>query len=160
MAPDASQSLTESIGTLKETRVKAEHWAGVLKGLQPTLSRSEAQQGVKYYVEGKAAIDGWLEQMVAELETGGSTTPSPGQQQALEQAALKAKTFMEYVAALGQDQQRGDWLSLIPSALTAVIEAGVTLWREFRAIGREQRQSLIARLEALRWPTFESIDAR
>ena len=160
MAPDASQPLLESIGALKECRVKAEHWAGVLKGLQPTLSKSEARQGVTYYVEGKAAIDSWLEQMIAELETGRDLAPSPRQQQALEQAALKAKTFIDYVAALGEDQQRGDWLSFIPSALAAVVEAGLMMWREFRSISREQRQALITRLDALRWPAFESIEAR
>jgi hypothetical protein len=160
MAPEAPRPLLESIGTLKEYRVKAEHWAGVLKGLEPTLSKSEARQGVTNYVEGKAAIDGWLEQMIAELEAGGGTTPSPRQQQALEQAALKAKTFMDYVAALGQDQKRGDWLGVVPAAIAAVVEAGVTLWREFRSVSREQRQALITRLEALRWPAFESIEAK
>ena len=37
---------------------------------------------------------------------------------------------MEYVAALGDDQKRGDWLSVIPSALAALVEAGITVWRK------------------------------
>ena len=157
---ETSEALVASIGTLREYRVKAEHWAGVLKGLQPTLSKSEARQGVAYYVEGKAAVDGWLEQMMAEVEAGRGTTPSPAQEQALQQAAVKAKTFVEYVAALGEDQQRGDWLSVIPGAVAAVVEAGLAIWREFRTMSRDQRQALVARLETLRWPAFESIEAR
>ena len=159
MVPD-SQPLLESLGTLREYRVKAEHWAGVLKGLQPGLSKSESRQGVTYYVEAKAAVDGWLEQILAELEAGRDATPSPRQQQALEQAALKATTFMDYVAALGDDQKRGDWLSVIPSALAALVEAGITVWREFRSMSKDQRQALIARLETLRWPAFDGIAAQ
>ena len=158
--PPESPLLSVSLGTLREYRVKAEHWAGVLKGLQPTLSKSEARQGVTYYVEGQAAVDGWLEQMLAELEAGGDGTPSARQQQALEQAALKAKTFMDYVAALGEDGKRGDWLSFIPSALAALVEAGLTVWREFRSMSKDQRQALMARLETLRGPPFDSIAAR
>jgi hypothetical protein len=158
--PPESQPLSDSIGTLKEYRVKAEHWAGVLKGLQPTLSKSEARQGLTYYVEGKAAVDGWIEQMLAELEAGGDGTPSPRQEQTLEHAALRAKTFMDYVAALGEDGKRGDWLSIIPSTLAALVEAGLTIWREFRSMSKDQRQALVARLETLRWPPFDSIAAR
>jgi hypothetical protein len=156
-----SEDLPESIGILMEHRVKAEHWAAVLKGMRDELSRSEYLQGETYYVEGKAAVDNWLERLLAELEQGGGTELSEGQRRALEQTGVKAHVFMEYVVALDEeDRERGDWAALIPGAITGLVDAGTKLWHEFRSAGRERREALVRRLEGVRWPSFDDIRAK
>jgi hypothetical protein len=158
------ETVSASIGVLREQREKAQYAAALLKRMQQQgkLSEIKYTQGVSYYVKAKGAVDGWLDRLLSELETGGGRELSTDHQHALEHAGVTCLAFLNYVAALGEDQSRGvldELAKIFPDAVKALVDAGIKLWGEVRPTPREAREALIKRIEALRWLSFDQISA-
>jgi hypothetical protein len=150
--------LPESIRILEEQRTAAEHWASVLRGLSGKISESSFNFCRSLYVDGEAAANGWIKKTQTELKLGNDINQENYCSQ-LNEVAVKAQTFMENVAALAvKDQTRG-WEQIIPSTITAIVDAGLKLFREFRPTNREKRESLIEMLDGLMWKPFSDIKA-
>jgi len=157
------ESLSESMGLLREYRTRAEHYGGVLKGMESKVSRSVYRHGENLYVDGKAAVDRWLKVFIIDLRQTDRAEISSAQKQALTDAATKADAFIEYVnALLNEDQKRGwgELAKVIPDTFTALLDGGMKIWREFRGISAEKRDAMIADLEDLRWRDFGVIKPR
>jgi hypothetical protein len=142
----------------------AEHHAAILKGMyrDGAVSQSVYQHGETLYVAAKAAIDGWLEIVIVDLELEGEVEVSATQRNKLEEAAINADTFVQFVAALTEDPQRSVWgeaIKAIPDTFTALVDGGLDIWREIRSQGAAKRAALVKRLEDLRWKVFAEIPA-
>jgi hypothetical protein len=158
------ETVTSGIGLLREQREQAQYAAALLKSMKQRdeLSEGEYRQGVLCYVGAKAAVDGWLDRLLSELETGGGRELSGSHMQALQDAGAKFHTFMDYVSGLGEDRPQGpldELAKILPDAIKALVDAGIKLWGEIRPTGKEGREALIRRVESLRWLSFENIPA-
>jgi hypothetical protein len=159
-----TETVTSSIGLLREQREQAQYAAALLKSMRQRseLSEGEYRQGVLCYVGAKAAVDGWLDRLLSELETGGGRELSDSHMQTLQDAGVKVHAFMDYVSGLGEDRSQGalDALAkVLPDTIKALVDAGIKLWGEIRPTGKDRREALIRRIEALRWLSFENVPA-
>jgi len=158
-------SFAEAIGTLgtfRGERSYAEDGAATLKALAPGEI-----EGRQLYAQAKAAFDGLIEQLLADLAQNRDPKLSPVFNERLEAAVNKRVAFSQHVdgavkAMLPEGAKPGLLAALakVPAALVKeLFDGGVSIWREWRGAGKDRRDQIATRLEALRWKPFADIAA-
>jgi hypothetical protein len=156
------QTLAEAVGTFGQERTFAEDGAATLKALAP-----QDFEGRQLYAQAKAAFDGLIEQLLADLAQNRDPNLSPVFRERLEAAVNKRVAFSQHVdqavkAGLPKGAKPGLLAALaqIPAALVKELFAGgISIWREWRSAGKDRRDQITTRLEALRWRQFADIEA-
>lgn len=150
----------EAVGTLGQERSYAEFGAATLKGLAPADF-----EGRQLYAQAKATFDGLIEQLLADLAQNRDPTLSPVFSERLNAAVTKRVEFSRHVdqavkAKLPEGAKPGMLATLAKAPAELVKElfaGGIAIWREWRDAGKDRRDQIIARLEALRWKPFADI---
>ncbi len=156
------QSLAEAVGTFGLERSYAEDGAATLKAVAPGDF-----EGRQLYAQAKAAFDGLIEQLLADLAQNRDPNLSPVFGERLEAAVNKRVAFSQHVdqavkARLPKGAKPGMLAALakVPAALVKELFAGgISIWREWRNAGKDRRDQIATRLEALRWKPFADISA-
>lgn len=157
VAAQAPVGISEIIRELEEHRTKAEYWASELKRQETKISKQSFRFGKSLYVDAQAAVHGWIKKLQADLKVGNETNED-AYEKGLRDIAVKAQTFMEYVAALAEEDQSRGLGVLIPDIINGFVDAGLKLFREIKATKKEKREALIEILDGLRWKDFREIN--
>jgi hypothetical protein len=156
-------TFSEAIGTLGQERSYAEFGAATLKSYAPTDI-----DGRQLYAEAKAAFDGLIDQLLADLAQNSDPTLSPTFRDRLDVAVNKRVAFSQHVdqvvkAKLPEGAKPGwvDALAKMPADLVKELFAGgISIWREWRGASKDRREQITTRLEAMRWKPFADIAAQ
>jgi hypothetical protein len=154
--------LAEAIGRLAQERSQAEEAAALLKKFEPG-----DVDGRALYAQAKAAFDGLIEQLLADLAQGRDPKASPAFQASLDTAAAKRAAFGAHVDAVAKAHVpaggKPGWvasLGQVPATVAmAMTESGVNIWREWGKAGAERRRDIAARIAAQRWKPWTDIPA-
>ncbi len=153
---------TEAVGVLAEERGLAEHGASLLKRHAPEDIEARA-----LYAQAKAAFDGLIERLLAELAQGHEPKASVELRARLDHAAERRLAFSRRVdealrRALPEGAKEG-WEEAVArtagEVVARLLEGLVGAWREWRAGGAERRRDMAARVEAQRWRGWADIPA-
>lgn len=163
-APAIAQSrLSQAVGQLGEERSHAESGVAFLK--RDVTDQAKLGEGQRLYTDAKAAFDGLIETLLAELAQGRDPHVGPGFQTKAKRAVEKRRVFSRYVEAnlLKRDGTRGligNWLGKASAdIIRAVVDGAVLIWKTWREGDAEERRQIATRLEAQRWKPFADIAA-
>jgi hypothetical protein len=153
-------SFSDAMGTLGQERSYAEFGAATLKSYAPGDI-----DGRQLYAQAKAAFDGLIDQLLADLAQNQDPTLSPAFRDRLDAAVNKRVAFSEHVdrvvkAKLPEGAKAGwiDALANVPADLVRELFAGgVSIWHEWRGASKDRREQIATRLEATRWKPFADI---
>jgi hypothetical protein len=153
-------TFSEAIDTLSHERSYAEFGAGILKAYA-----ADDFDGRRLYAQAKAAFDGLIEQLLADLAQDRDPTLSPAFSETLDAAVSKRMAFRQHVdeilkAKLPKGAKPGlaDALAKAPGELIkALVDGGISIWREWHGASKERREQIAERLEAQRWKPFADI---
>jgi hypothetical protein len=155
-------TFSEAVGALAQERSSAESGGGLLKRYAPEDVESHA-----LYAQAKAAFDGLIEQLLADLAQNRDPQISGAFRERLEIAVTKRLAFSDranqVLNASVPPGAKPAWLAAIaaiPADLVkALFEGGIAIWREWRGADAERRKQMATRLESLRWKPFADIPA-
>jgi hypothetical protein len=145
---------------LGQERSYAEGGAALLKRYAP-----DDIEGRAGYAQAKAAFDGLIEQLLADLAQNQDPALSPAFRDRLDVAVGKRVAFSERVNDVLKDQIPPggkpallDALAKLPAQLIKELFAGgIAIWKEWESVGAERRNQIATRLEAQRWKPFSEI---
>ena len=152
----------ESVGVLAEERGLAEHGASLLKRYAP-----EDMEGRALYAQAKAAFDGLIERLLADLAQGHEPRASAELRTRLDHAAERRLAFSRRVdealrRVLPEGAKEG-WEEAVARTAGEVVarlfEGLAGVWRKWRAGGAERRRDMAARVEAQRWKAWADVSA-
>jgi len=103
-----------------------------------------------------------IEALKTDLIEGHDLSSSPKFADTLRAAAEKRVAFTSFVTdqIVGPDQGARGSLPELPSLadlITGLTEAGLSIWREYRAAGKEKRDEIRDELDHLKWKSFADI---
>jgi hypothetical protein len=114
--------------------------------------------GIMRYAEAKADFDGLITELEHTLEQAQPPDQSGAFQAALSGAVDKRVAFTTYVTDTVLPRTDGtrkgltsDFIKGGGELIKALTDAGISIWREFRAATKEKRDEI---METLRWPEF------
>jgi hypothetical protein len=161
-AQPASTTYSDAVQVLAREQSAAEQYAVILD----RFGKNDATryiQGITRYVDAKADFDGLIEALKTDLIQGRDPGSAPKLADALRAAAEKRVAFTSFVA----DQVVGDKegakgllpnvVEVVPDLIRALTDAGIGIWREYRAAGKEQRDAIRDELDHLKWKPFADI---
>ena len=156
----AEPTFSDAVGMLGQERSYAEAGAALVKRYSP-----DDIEARRLYAEAKAAFDGLIEQLLADLAQNKDPTLSTLFRARLEAATAKRFAFSEHADKLlrvnvpeGAKPSIVDALAKVPAELVKELFAGgMAIWKEWRGIGAEQRKQVASRLESQRWKPFSEI---
>lgn len=155
-------TFSDAVGTLRQERSDAESRAALIKRYAPDDVDVRA-----LYAQAKAAFDGLIEQLLADLAQNRDPQLSAVFRERLDAAVVKRRAFGERADMLLKpvvpDGARPAWLDAltgIPADLVkALFDGGIAIWREWRGAGAERRKQIATLLEGQRWKSFASVNA-
>jgi hypothetical protein len=157
-------TLADAVGTLGQERSYAESEAGILKHFAP-----DDIDGHILYAKAKAAFDGLLDALLADLSQHQDPALSPVFRIKLDASITQRVAFTRYVDNIVRAQvpssAKPAFIGAIAAALAKIpadlvkelFDGGIAIWREFRTAGKDRRDEIKARLEAERWKPFADI---
>jgi len=151
---------SDAIGAPGQERSYAEFGVGILKAYA-----DDDIEGRRLYAQAKAAFDGLIEQLLADLSQDRDPTLSPAFSETLDAAVVKRMAFSQHVDEIikaklpnGAKPGLADALAKAPGeVIKALVDGGISIWREWHGAGKEQRDKIAERLEAQRWKPFADI---
>jgi hypothetical protein len=156
----AQESFSAAIGVLASERSLAEQGAAFLKAYAP-----DDIDGRALYAQAKAAFDGLIEQLLADLAQARDPQISDGFRTQVQRAVERRLAFSERVdadmkQAVPQGAKPGFADALAASAgelVKQIFAGGVSVWHEWRDASADRRREISARIEAQRWRPFADI---
>jgi hypothetical protein len=154
-------SLPDAVQVLAHEQSAAEQYAVILDRLgrkDPT----RYVQGIVRYADAKADFDGLIEALKTDLIEGRDLNNSPRFTDTLRAAAEKRVAFTSFVSKeiVGADPGARGMLPELPGLadlITGLTDAGLGIWREYRAAGKEKRDAIRDELDHLKWKSFADI---
>jgi len=147
---------------LSEHRSFAEESARILvdvaKKHEATLE--EYRMGQSLYAEAKAAFDGWIDQLVFEIQAGNQNQPSH-QYETLETRAIatgdKFTLFVKELFLRGYSR-RGRTGDLVVSFFEKLKDGGRAVLNGLKDTSGPEQERVIAQLKGYKWPPFETFE--
>lgn len=158
----AQDNFSRAIGVFASERSLAEQDASFLKAYAPEDIDARA-----LYARAKAAFDGLIEQLLADLAQGHDPAVSDLFRAQVDQAIDRRLEFSRQVDAdrkrvLAEGAKPGWADALAASAgelVKQVFDGGIAVWNEWRTASAERRKEMATRLDAQRWKPFAEIPA-
>jgi hypothetical protein len=153
--------LAQGIATLSEYKSSAEQHARILVGLAAAhdITTKNYRTGQSLYAEAKAAFDGWIDQLIFEVQsskTGGLSRQYDTMQ---EKAQRKGDTFVNFVRQqFLKDQRRGETGDVLQSVFASMKKAGEFIWKGVTHVSGPDRTQLIEQLQAYKWSAFQRLE--
>jgi hypothetical protein len=161
-AQPAPATYSDAVQFLGHEQSAAEQYAVILD----RFGKNDAKryvQGITRYAEAKADFDGLIEALKTDLIEGRDPSSSPRLGEKLQVAAEKRIAFTTFVADDVVGSTEGgkgllpDVIGVVPALIKALTEAGISIWKEYRAAGKERRDAIRDELDHLKWKSFADI---
>ena len=159
-------TLSEAIGFFAREKSVAEDGAAILKAHGQDKGVTAYADGIRKYAEAKAAFNGLIEQLLAALALDEQIDLSPRFQEALRDAAAKRVAFTSYVDETILADTGGVKgvpyaviFEQVPKLVTAIVDAGIKIWREYHNVQSERKTAIKDQLGALKWRPFSAVPA-
>lgn len=154
-------ALSDAIGFFEHEKSAAEQYGVILF----TITRENPGlyvRGIKLYADAKAEFDGLIAEMRFNLVNGQEPTKSAKFTETLKQAAEKRVAFTSFVSAeidklSGARPGLPDVIQVVPELVTAITNAGISIWNVFRQARKENRDAILNELEHLQWRPFSEL---
>ena len=161
---------TTALGLMKREQTLGEANAGLLK----TFAKDDIPiyaRGIQLYAQAQADFNGLIATLKAELTTQGELQGSEEFAGRLQQAAEQRVAFTDFVEdkVLSQTEQGtkslagaiggADVIGDVAELITALTDAGLDIWREYRAADSAHREQILDQLDGLQWRSFEKVPA-
>ncbi len=148
--------LSNGIGVLAKYKSNAKQHARALVRLaaNDSITKDDYHKGQSLYAEAKAGFDGWIDQLIFEIEFGSKEAPSSINIAIEEKAKAKGDEFVAYV----RDQNpRSGSLSRGPIAdkIKSVFALIVT---SIPKVNSTEQATVIKKLEEYKWPEFHTLE--
>lgn len=119
-------------------------------------------RGFKLYADAKSDFDGLIAELRFDLQSGQEPAKSTKFNNVLKEAAEKRVAFTSFVS--GEVDKLGrarpglpDVITAVPGLVTAISEAGLSIWRAYHDAGNERRDAIMNELEHLEWRSFADL---
>jgi hypothetical protein len=138
------------VGVLAKYKSQAEGLARMMKGKfqGKNISESEYYKGKIMYTAARSAFDGWIEALSYAIDEG--NIGSSGYKSSLEDAEKKSKDFIDYAEGLLIGEHKG-LEDIVKNIVAPLKDVGFGIWNEYKNAKKEKKESLIKRLENLKW---------
>ena len=151
-------TLADAVQVLARQQSAAEQFAVILDRLGKKDARAYVL-GIVRYANAKADFNGLIEALKINLIEGHDLTTSPGFSDKIQAAAEKSVAFTSFVTdqIVGPNQGARGLLPGVPSLadlIKGLTDAGIGIWREYRAAGQEKRNEIRDELDHLKWKSF------
>jgi hypothetical protein len=164
--PDLGQAVgwRQAVDRLAREKNLAEGCASLLKAFADDAPMARVQ-GQRLYARAKSDMDGLIERFIADLTSERPLTDAPEIRHRVEAVVTQRQALCRQVdavvgTALRQQGARTDLLAEgSGDALPPLFEAAVQIWQAYRAADEASRATIVARLEAARWPAYAGIPA-
>jgi hypothetical protein len=161
-AQPAPANYSDAVQLLAHEQSAAEQYAVILDRFGKS-DPSRYVQGITRYTEAKADFDGLIEALKTDLIEGRNPSSSPKLGDALRAAAEKRVAFTTFVADQVVGNKEGakgllpNVVSVVPDLIKALTDAGISVWKEYRAAGKARRDEIRDELDHLKWKPFADI---
>ena len=154
--------LAQGIGILSKYKSSAEGQAEILVVLaaENEITKDEYRKGQSLYVEAKAVFDGWIDQLIFEVQSGKTTLLSPQVESMQLEARVKGEAFTKYAQKLFLGDLRGGVGDGFLNAFGSLKEAALSILKGFSKVSPTDQPEVIKRLEGYKWPEFHAIEQR
>jgi hypothetical protein len=168
--PARAAGFPEAVGLMKREQILGEANAGLLKTFAKYDTGTFAR-GIQLYALAQAHFNALIETLKAELIAGEALEDSQGFAVDLQRAANRRVDFTDFVEqkVLSRTEQGtkslaavlggADFIQSAADLITALNEAGLDIWRAYRAAEDEQRQQILDQLDSLKWRPFGEVPA-
>jgi hypothetical protein len=147
---------TRALGTEKSM---AAQFISLLNQFGPK-DMAQYAKGIVLYASAKADFDGLISELELRLVEARPPDQNASFQAALKQAVEKRVTFTDFVSnsilpqTSGTSRGVGSFIQTVPELLKVLIDAGISIWHEYRLASDTRRKEIRQVLENLRWPPF------
>jgi hypothetical protein len=149
----------EAMAVLAQHRSAGEQAAALLKRYRPKDVRGRA-----LYARAKAAFDGIIGGLLADLASDRRLQLTPAFEARLKSAANDASAFGKHVDAILREVMPPGAKSVLkllladPAKLVeSLTNSGLAIWREANGVAAKRRSEIAARIEQERWRPFSEI---
>jgi hypothetical protein len=153
--------LAQGIAILSDYKSNAEAQARILVGLAADhdITKADYRTGQSLYAEARAAFDGWIDQLIFEVQSPKTDGLSHQYETIQKNAQTKGDAFVTFVQHqfLGHSR-RGETADTFKSVFTSMKDAGQFLWKGLSHGGGPDRSHVIEHLQAYKWSAFERIE--
>ena len=159
--PPSAGTVSEAIGILKHEKSAAEQYATILS----TVAKNDPAlylRGFKHYADAKSDFDGLIAELRFDLQSGQDRARSAKFDEVLKGAAEKRVAFTSFVSG-EVDKLEGarpglpDVIKAVPELVTAISNAGLSIWRAYHEASKERRDAIMSDLEHLEWRSFAEL---
>jgi hypothetical protein len=154
--------LSTGISILSEYKSNADQHAQILVDLdaENDITKNDYRKGQSLYAQAKAGFDGWIDQLVFELQSGPIESLPPNHEAIQEQAKAKGDAFTKYVQELLGKGQRGVVGHTFKSVFASIQEVATSIATGFTQVSPAEQPAVINKLEEYKWPDFHTIEER
>jgi hypothetical protein len=156
----SAQTSSDGIRVMAREKSLAEQFLTILNDFGRN-NVGEYANGIVLYAQAKAEFDG----LIAQLEDVLGDSKSPDQSErfaaTLKDAVAKRVAFTSFITDTvipHTDSAKkgivGDFIQGGGELIKALTDAGLSIWREYRAGDEARRKEIRQELESLRWPQF------
>lgn len=119
-------------------------------------------RGIRLYADAKAEFDGLISELRFDLQNGQEPAKSAKFNEALQAAAAKRVAFTSFVSdeidkLPGARPGLPDVIQAVPQLMTAITDAGLSIWKAFREARKESRDAILNELDHLEWRPFSEL---
>lgn len=153
--------LAQGIGVLSEYKSNAEQQAQflVVMAADEDINKDDYRNGQSLYAEAKAGFDGWIDQLVFEIQSGTTEATAPNREAIQEKAKAKGDKFTRYVQEQFSKKNRGGEVGdIFKSVFASINEVAISIVKGFSKVSPTDQPEVIKKLEGYKWPEFHSIE--
>lgn len=159
------KSLGTAIGAFGKEQALAEGYVGLMKTIGQKMF-TEYADGIRFYAQARADFNALIEQLKYQMIQGTPLDNSKAFEAALNLAVKRRMEFTSQVDKMvdmykkeGQEVRFGvsDYIKGASELIKVLVDAGKTIWTEYRSIQENRRKETIAQLESLKWKSFADI---
>jgi hypothetical protein len=156
-------ALAQGIGILAQYKSSAEQHALLLVGLAAAddITKENYRTGQSLYAEAKAAFDGWIDQLIFEVQSPKTAGPSHQYDRMQEKAQSKGDAFVKFVRQqfLGEGR-RGETADVLKNVFASMKEVGQSIWKGATHVGGPDRTQVIEQLQGYKWSPFQRLEQK
>ena len=154
--------LAQGIGVLSEYKSNPEQQAQILVGLatEEDITKDDYRQGQSLYAQAKAGFDGWIDQLIFEVQSGKTELLSPQYESIQMEAKAKGDAFTKYVQKQFLGNPRGEVGDAFKSVFGSLNDVAKSIVNGFSKVSPTEQPEVIKKLEGYKWPEFHTIEQR